>query len=342
MVLLPPEPPSSQTPAASMLGQLVAAISLAGTPNFNLQVLDANHDGLFLQQHLRQLTIPALPKLSTTFQLPSTSTDDSCSISLDLTPSVLPLSLTPKKGAEKNEVPPHLSQFLQPASLRSMSVVQLVDAGSIDISLLHGLPLVGKPSLSTLSASLQEHRSNSLILGQLCASLKEKEACLVLRTSEPNPTTNLHDYYLLVPEDPDKRSVVLMLVASRDVLLLGDEDKVGSEQEVDSVEEESMYRDFIEESLDALNLTKINPNDFENWNDEDQDDEGGGGTMLRGEVLGGSSEMMITDDEFAEDWRVKSSSGTVRQSKRDDDDIEDSSEGDEDGEGENEDRGFVY
>jgi len=138
----------------------------------------------------------------------------------------------------------------------------MVSATSVDVSLLHGLPLRGKPSLSSLTASLEEHRSNSLLLGQLCACLKEKQACLVLRTKIPNPMTKLHDTYVLVPEDANRKSVVLLLVATRDTLLLGDEDKMEPRQDEGGEEEEKMYKQFIEQSLDAFNITTINPNEL--------------------------------------------------------------------------------
>ena len=110
----------------------------------------------------------------------------------------------------------------------------------------------------------------TLLLGQLCAYLKEKGTCLVLRTKEANPLSSSHDFYLLVPEDPTRKAVVLLLLATSDVLLLGDEDKgcPAAVQSPSISEEEASYMIFIEESMNELNVTKINPNELNKWTHE--------------------------------------------------------------------------
>ena len=62
----------------------------------------------------------------------------------------------------ENQPPPLIFSLLP-----FLSFVTQVDANAIDISLMYGLPLVGKPTIG--SSSVDEHRSMTLLLGQVRA-----------------------------------------------------------------------------------------------------------------------------------------------------------------------------
>ena len=122
VVVDPPAPPTSSPPSATLLQHLQTCLLRSAEPNLALSVVDGVGA---LKQHLRKLTLPTLPKMTATFHLPRTAGDDTCAITLDLVPSVLPLPLG-GEGAGSGEIPPALAQFLQPKSMRELEVVQMV------------------------------------------------------------------------------------------------------------------------------------------------------------------------------------------------------------------------
>ena len=198
--------------------------------------------------HLRSVIVDLIyPRIATTISLPASASGDSCEVILDLAPSVLP-SFFGELGT---------SQFLQRQSLASMDIVSLVDLSSIDITLLFGVPLIGTPS-SGSSGAMQS--TMLVITKQLSGTLLRNGAGLLVRTSEKNPVTSVHDFYLVVP-DSSLGSFVLKQIAGREQTILLDGNRQSYVNEKGGKAELAFYKDYIEDAIEGLgDKCEINPN----------------------------------------------------------------------------------
>ncbi|KAL9187193.1 hypothetical protein ACHAXT_010913 [Thalassiosira profunda] len=226
------------------------------------------------------------------FDLPETLDGTSCSISLDLRPTVLPHSLRSTGTAALAEDLRRLAA-LPPSAVE---VLQTIPLASVDSALIYGVPLAARAGAESDASRHDEMR---MLARQLWRYLGRNDSALVLRVrtgatddSDGGLTAGGEQLFLLVCEEcvqkpsgqaldadsnldlsealkvvPDARrrgeapsqGMLYRYATQSQVLRFGNEDLAPPEAEEDDDAVSEQYLDYIERSLDSIVSTGLNP-----------------------------------------------------------------------------------
>ena len=265
--------------------------SVSGTPplpiNLELQVIEnpIMYQAL-LRDWIRNVVSPSSGGGRISFNLPETMDGTQCSISLDLAYSILPYPVDSVETAK-------LLMDLKALSSAEFEVIQLLPVPSIDGSLLYSVPM---SSTAAMDSDLFRYKEMKILCRQLWKFLATKDVALALRCigakqdeeSALEADTASHairrvvndlegQCFLLMAEDPTgnfggstEQSLspasgvaplngVLYRYASSDHLIRDETETVDTLQDEDEEETSQQYYEYIDQSLECLETSPINP-----------------------------------------------------------------------------------